>query len=299
MVASTGGHLAQLVKLAEASPPSNQSVWVTFDTAQSRSLLAGKRVEYVPYIKPRGAASLLKAQRQIRRVMQERDFEHVVSTGAGLALAALPYAAARSIAATYVESVSRTQGPSLTGRIVAKIPRVRCFTQHSAWSNERWTLGASVFRSYKAEAVREATPRPRIFVTLGTIEGYRFDSLVDTLVEQGIASASTTWQLGYTSRTDLPGTVFDEVPSATFDDLVREADLVITHAGVGTIMHLLDRGEFPVVIPRRADRREHVDDHQLQICTLLRDRRIACVLEVDEISSTALHDATRYNVVPG
>ena len=53
LAASTGGHLAQLCKWSATLGSSDDSLWVTFDTPQSRSLLDGRRVMHVPYIEPR------------------------------------------------------------------------------------------------------------------------------------------------------------------------------------------------------------------------------------------------------
>lgn len=46
---------------------------------------------------------------------------------------------------------------------------------------------------------------------------------------------------------------------------MEDASAVICHAGVGCIVTALSLGRRPVVIPRRAARGEHVDDHQFQI----------------------------------
>jgi len=42
----------------------------------------------------------------------------------------------------------------------------------------------------------------------------------------------------------------------------REAVVVATQEGVGTVMQLLDWGIWPVVLGRRVHRGEYVDDHQ-------------------------------------
>lgn len=44
---------------------------------------------------------------------------------------------------------------------------------------------------------------------------------------------------------------------------LEEADLVIGHAGMGTIISGLELGTPVLVMPRRADLREHRNDHQL------------------------------------
>jgi UDP-N-acetylglucosamine--N-acetylmuramyl-(pentapeptide) pyrophosphoryl-undecaprenol N-acetylglucosamine transferase len=47
--------------------------------------------------------------------------------------------------------------------------------------------------------------------------------------------------------------------------LMAEATILVTHAGVGTIVEALRAGHRPIVIPRRRHFGEHVDDHQLQV----------------------------------
>jgi UDP-N-acetylglucosamine--N-acetylmuramyl-(pentapeptide) pyrophosphoryl-undecaprenol N-acetylglucosamine transferase len=57
----------------------------------------------------------------------------------------------------------------------------------------------------------------------------------------------------------------DYMPYQEIVDAMTEAESVICHAGVGTIMTALKAGHTPVVIPRQAQYGEHVDDHQLDI----------------------------------
>jgi UDP-N-acetylglucosamine transferase subunit ALG13 len=46
---------------------------------------------------------------------------------------------------------------------------------------------------------------------------------------------------------------------------MREADAVVCHAGVGTLMTAVSLGRVPVAMPRLRAHGEHVDDHQAQI----------------------------------
>jgi len=64
----------------------------------------------------------------------------------------------------------------------------------------------------------------------------------------------------------------DFVEFDTLLSFMREADAIVCHAGVGTIMTVLSLGRRPVVIPRLAAYGEHVDDHQLQIFDKLTQR---------------------------
>lgn len=60
--------------------------------------------------------------------------------------------------------------------------------------------------------------------------------------------------------------VADGRPLLPLEDLrARFADAIaiVTHGGPATIMDAIDAGRTPIVVPRRPDLGEHVDDHQL------------------------------------
>jgi exopolysaccharide biosynthesis glucuronosyltransferase PssE len=62
------------------------------------------------------------------------------------------------------------------------------------------------------------------------------------------------------------------VPFLPFEDLVehvRQARVVVTHAGVGSIMVALAHGHRPIVVPRLRRLGEAVDDHQLELARRL------------------------------
>ena len=118
LAASTGGHIAQLVRLAPGLGATDDSLWVSFDSPQTRSLLRDKRTLLVPYIKPRDWRGTLTAVGEIHQALSAEHFDAAVSTGAALATAALPTARRHGIPALYIESVSRVLGPSLTGRML-------------------------------------------------------------------------------------------------------------------------------------------------------------------------------------
>ena len=294
LAASTGGHIAQLVRLAPGLGATDDSLWISFDSPQTRSLLAGRRTLMVPYIRPRDWRSTAEAFGLIRAAAAKESFQAAVSTGAALALAALPAAGLRGIPSLYIESVSRVEGPSLSGRALHHMRSTTMRTQHPSWARGRWGVHPSVLETFIATPRAIVPEQPlKIFVTLGTIEGYRFDSLVDAVLATGLAGPQTTWQLGYTSRADaLPGRAVEQMDADDFERTAREADLVITHAGVGTILGLLEMGIYPVAAVRRTARKEHVDDHQAQIAALMRESGIGRPLEVEEISASVLLEAS-------
>lgn len=54
-----------------------------------------------------------------------------------------------------------------------------------------------------------------------------------------------------------------------FAELVRCSNLLIMHCGAGSLMHALDAGKLPVVMPRQSRFGEHVDDHQIELAEAL------------------------------
>ena len=54
-----------------------------------------------------------------------------------------------------------------------------------------------------------------------------------------------------------------------FIEHIHDADLLIMHAGAGSIMHAVEAGKVPVVMPRRAAFGEHVNDHQVEFAQAL------------------------------
>ncbi|NHI18002.1 glycosyltransferase [Microbacterium excoecariae] len=287
LVASTGGHLAQLQRMADQFRVSEDSLWVTFKSNQSESLLAGRRVSYVDYIRPRGLRQVLRATISINKILAREDFDAVVSTGAGIALASHVNSSMRRIPTTYIESVSRVNGPSVTGRILERVPGVRRVAQHS-WGETRrgWSNEYSILETFEPHRSEGAAKRPRrIFVTLGTIQPYEFRELVEVLDAILPHDVEIVWQLGVTPKISARGRLVDYMTSEEFDYAVDWADLVVSHAGVGTLIALIERGKEVIAVPRRAHRGEHVDDHQLEIATEFSRRDLLTMLDTAEIGS--------------
>jgi UDP-N-acetylglucosamine transferase subunit ALG13 len=136
-----------------------------------------------------------------------------------------------------------------------------------------------------------------IFITLGTHE-QPFDRALD-LVATLARRDKVLVQHGATlPRPELSGVEWSEY--LDWDPLtarMRDADLVITHAGVGSAVTAIRAGKKPVLVPRLARYGEHVDDHQLQLAERLAEFGLAVVCtpetEVDGLIAEARETSTR------
>jgi UDP-N-acetylglucosamine transferase subunit ALG13 len=70
------------------------------------------------------------------------------------------------------------------------------------------------------------------------------------------------------------------------------ADVVVCHGGPGTILDSLRSGTKPIVLPRRADLGEHVDDHQRRFARRLQSAGFIEVAETREALAALLDRAT-------
>jgi UDP-N-acetylglucosamine transferase subunit ALG13 len=82
----------------------------------------------------------------------------------------------------------------------------------------------------------------------------------------------------------------DAIPFLAYDRLAAlmdAADVVVTHAGVGSVLTALRMGHTPIVVPRLERFDEHVDDHQVELTQTLEETgRVIAVWEMDELAST-------------
>ena len=295
LVASTGGHLAELHDLVPRLGVGDRR-WVTFDSPQSRSLLAGEDVVHVPPATTRDLAGAVQDLIVARQMFRRERYERVISTGASIAMAFFLPALAARVACTYIESATRTAGPSLTGRLTACIPRVRRFTQYPSWAGAGWRYGGSIFDSYVAAPRLDPPPVRKVVVTLGTHERFTFPRLLDRLVRILPPELEVLWQVGATRIDRMPPDARGQVPVGELLAAMREADVVISHAGVGSALAAMRAGHRTVYVPRRRAHGEHVDDHQVGMAGELDRRHLVVAREADRVSLADLETAAAWSV---
>ena len=294
LVASSGGHLAELHDLVPRLGVQERR-WVTFDSPQSRSLLAGEDVVHVP---PAASRDLVGAVRDLviaRKMFRRRRYDQVISTGASVAMSFFVPATAAGVNCAYIESATRTHGPSLTGRMAARLPGVRMFTQYRSWADETWLYGGSIFDGFAAEPSGRRPVR-KVVVTLGTHPRYTFPRLLARLVDVLPPGLDVLWQVGATRIARMPADARVSVPVDEMRRAMREADVVVSHAGVGSALAAMQAGRRAVYVPRRRLHGEHVDDHQVAMARELQSRDLVLAREADEVTFADLKTAASWSV---
>ena len=117
LVASNGGHLLQLLQLADLWPNERRH-WVTFETSDAVSLLTGEKTTWAYHPTNRSARNFICNLGLALRIVRRRNIQAIVTTGAGVALPFAIVGRLLGVSVVYIESMARITSPSLTGRLV-------------------------------------------------------------------------------------------------------------------------------------------------------------------------------------
>lgn len=126
-----------------------------------------------------------------------------------------------------------------------------------------------------------------IFVTVGT-QKFQFNRLltsIDKLVNENIINQLVICQSGYSTYKPKNYKVIPFMDGREYNDYIKKCDLLITHAGVGTIMTAKKYKKPVIVVPRLAKYNEHVDDHQLQIARGFSKKKLVISCDANDLNS--------------
>lgn len=123
----------------------------------------------------------------------------------------------------------------------------------------------------------------KVFVTIGT--QLPFDRLIlkaESVCRENQYVAS--FQIGQSSHKPSYGKVYSHLSQLEYDKLFMESDLIISHAGMGTIISSLEMCKPLVVVPRLQRFGEHRNDHQLATCEKFRNyENISVCLDLESL----------------
>lgn len=113
-----------------------------------------------------------------------------------------------------------------------------------------------------------------IFVTVGTHE-QPFDRLlkcIDKMVEEGKIKEEVIVQKGYTDYKMQHCTEHKLIGYDEMQKYIQEARIVVTHGGPASFIAPISIGKIPIVIPRKKEFNEHVNNHQLEFSKQVEQR---------------------------
>lgn len=132
-----------------------------------------------------------------------------------------------------------------------------------------------------------------IFVTVGTHE-QQFNRLVqciDELKKTGVIKEDVIIQTGFCTYEPKYCEWSKLFPYKKMLENVHNARIVITHGGPSSFIMPLQEGKIPIVVPRKYDCGEHVNNHQVEFCNAVAERygNIIVIEDVDKLCNTIVN----------
>ena len=118
-------------------------------------------------------------------------------------------------------------------------------------------------------------------VTLGT-QHQEFTRLLD-YIEKSDLKGEIIVQAGYTKYESKRMKIFDFISYDEMEKYIDKSDLVITHAGTGSIVMPLKKDKKVIACARLSKFGEHVDDHQVELVDVFYSE--GYILKIDEDTS--------------
>ena len=285
LAASGGGHVRQLFDLDPAFA-GHDCYFVTEATALGQSIGGDRRVHFVAHVALGQArlgaplrmvwAGLRNAVQSLRIVARERP-DVVVTTGAGSMAFTLLWARLFGARVMLIDSFARFTAPSAFARIAGPLAQIRVAQSAGAAAGRS---DIAVFDPFRLLDAPRPAKRDLLFATVGaTLPFDRLVGYVASAAARGLTPAERMVQVGAGGA--MPAAL-DCVESLPFDQvqaLLAAADIVVCHAGTGSLITALRQGCHVITVPRRFANREHYDDHQAEIAAAFAARGLVQVAD--------------------
>ncbi|MEL6231810.1 MAG: PssD/Cps14F family polysaccharide biosynthesis glycosyltransferase [Cyanobacteria bacterium J06636_28] len=131
LVCTSGGHFSTMKSL-RTFWQDHERIWITHPDADTKSLEKwGETVYWLPYQAPRKVTDLVRNLPATVRILRDESPDLVISTGASIAVNFGFVAKLLNMRFVFVESISRSQDLSLSGKLVYPI----CDEMYVQWAD--------------------------------------------------------------------------------------------------------------------------------------------------------------------
>jgi UDP-N-acetylglucosamine transferase subunit ALG13 len=294
VIASAGGHLTQA--MCATSMCNNLTLVSNKKNIKNKNI---KKIYQIMDTQHNVFIHFFNVFYAIYVLLRERPIA-VFSTGGPIALPFALVCKFLPIKFIYLDTLSRVIELSNTGKLVKKhklFDAFYCQWEKIAEENDAQYIGKcfDILSENKYELeTKMIEEKPLILVTVGTNQ-YDFDRLFKMLGEQPLyLSEDVRWviQKGHNLLETNPvnGEVLDMVSRDEMEVLVKQASLVISHCGIGSINQMLSYQRNVVFVPRVARYQEFSDDHQLQIANEIGSDLFKVVLPDEKLPEIMIDD---------
>lgn len=132
-----------------------------------------------------------------------------------------------------------------------------------------------------------------IFVTIGTQQQnfqrlFDYINNIDTDEKIVVQKGKSKYKLNKEIIT------YDFLSPNEMEKHIKQARIIITHGGGGTVFKALKLNKKVIVVPRLSKYKEHINDHQLEFSKYLKEKNYCFVIETEEEFQEALKKIDTY-----
>jgi len=298
LACSEGGHLLELACLDRAWHDFSHA-WVSPDSEDVRWLLRDEQVYFIPASissRPRSVWSLIRNVVLAWRALSRLRPRVILATGSSVVVPIAWLGRLRRSRVVYVECGGRVDGVSLSCRLIAPIADVvyvQWPEQADAVRGGRYVGRIPLSHVPHGHHIPESPARTSIFVTVGG-GSYPFDRLIDAV--QMLPDPETiVVQRGVSCVCPEDTECVDFLPFERVLGHIEEAPIVVSHAGIGSVLLALAHGKRPIVMARRQALGENVDDHQVAFALKLDEAGLVQVVEDADELARAVSERTSHS----
>lgn len=108
---------------------------------------------------------------------------------------------------------------------------------------------------------------------------------LDNLINKEEIKEEVFAQIGYSSYLPKNYEYKRMINYDCMDSYIKNANIIITHAGPGSIFHSLQYNKIPIVVPRNPIFDEHVDNHQILFAKKLQEsKKILAIYDIKDLN---------------
>lgn len=249
LVCTRGGHFEQMTNLSDFYGCYSH-FWVTNKNKQTENHLKYERVYYVELAHFKRPWTYLFQVAPVLKILAREKPTHVLSTGSGRT-AFIPFLLAKllRIKFLYIDTFSRVRGHSKFGTFLLNMKN-KIYTQWEDPHNKNAVCIGPIFK--QQESCDKCHDSKYVFVTVGTRDEQfaRLIQGVEVLVKKRVIKDKVIIQAGYTKYSSDCAEVFDFCGPEKIDELILNAQYVITQESAGISTQCLKYGTKFLVMPR-------------------------------------------------
>ena len=126
----------------------------------------------------------------------------------------------------------------------------------------------------------------------------RLITALNELVEKGLYEPEEIVMQASVFPIEPQFTHYCYIPKEEFRRYMDEAEVIITHGGVNSIMAPMEQGKPFLIAPRMKKYGEHIDDHQLEISEMMEERYGVTVVKDMKLLPDAIRRAKTHQYKP-